>query len=255
MLPIRQPFAPDLRAQFDRDGYVALRGFLSPGEVEEVCANIDRYVRDVAPGLPGNMVFYEDKSRPETIKGLQHMYAHDAFFRELFDSPRIVELAETLLGERVTGKNMQWFNKPPGASTPTPAHQDGFYFMLEPQSALTMWLGLDHVDEANGAVRYIPASHLGPMRPHGRTGVLGFSQGITDYGAPDHAAERPIPAQPGDMLAHHAMTIHRADANATARTRKALGFIFYGESAVEDRAGHEAYYKTLFRELETERRI
>jgi len=250
-----QALAPGLRQTFDREGYVALRGFLSPDEVREVRANIDRYVRDLAPGLPGNMVFYEDKDRPETIKGLQHMYAHDAFFADLFASPRIVALAETLLGERVTGKNMQWFNKPPGASTPTPPHQDGYYFMLKPQSALTMWLGLDEVDEANGAIRYIPASHLGPMRPHGRTGVLGFSQGITDYGPGDHAAEQLVPAQPGDMLAHHAMTIHRADANTTPRTRKALGFIFYSESAVEDRAGHEAYYKSLFRELETERRI
>lgn len=250
-----RPLSPDLRTRFDQEGYVALRGFLSPDEVEEVRANIDRYVRDVAPGLPGNMVFYEDKERPETIKGLQHMYAHDAFFADLFASPRVVALAEALLGERVIGKNMQWFNKPPGASTPTPPHQDGFYFMLEPQRALTMWLGLDEVDEANGAVRYIPGSQLGPMRPHGRTGVLGFSQGIIDYGPDDYASEQPMPAQPGDLLAHHALTIHRADANTTRRTRKALGFIFYGESAAEDRVGHEAYYKTLFRELETEKRI
>ncbi|MEC8389905.1 MAG: phytanoyl-CoA dioxygenase family protein [Planctomycetota bacterium] len=37
----------------------------------------------------------------------------------------------------------------------------------------------------------------------------------------------PLPAQPGDLLVHDAMTIHRADANrSTNRTRRALGFIY-----------------------------
>ena len=146
---------------------------------------------------------------------------------------------------------MQYFNKPPRIGKPTPPHQDGYYFMLEPCEAATMWLALDEVDEENGCVRYVRGSnHLG-MRPHGRTQTLGFSQGVIDYGRDeDLANEIAFPASPGDLLVHQAMTIHRADGNTSdTRTRRALGFIYYSERAREDRAAHAAYQKRLAEEM------
>ena len=89
------------------------------------------------------------------------------------------------------------------------------------------------------------------MRPHGRTQTLGFSQGITDFGkGSDQRDEVPCPARPGDLLAHHALTIHRAEANSSAtRNRRALGFIFYGKSAHEDFEAREAYQFKLAVEM------
>jgi phytanoyl-CoA hydroxylase len=115
-----------------------------------------------------------------------------------------------------------------------------------------MWMALDHVDEENGCVRYLRGSHLDGMRPHERTQTLGFSQGIVDFGKNETREEVPCPAKPGDLLAHHALTVHWADANASlTRTRRALGFIFYGESAREDKLAHEAYRKNLADEMST----
>jgi phytanoyl-CoA hydroxylase len=149
------------------------------------------------------------------------------------------------------GKNLQYFNKPPGVGQPTPAHQDGYYFKLDPPEALTMWLALDDVDEENGCVRYVRASHRRGMRPHARTNVLGFSQGITDYGTVDDmAGEIAFPAKPGDLLAHHALTIHRADGNRSAtRSRRSLGFIYYAARAREDQVVVDAYQAQLRSEL------
>lgn len=169
---------------------------------------------------------------------------------------RFEHLASVLLAEAVVGKNMQYFNKPPRAASgrigqPTPAHQDGYYFMLDPNEAVTMWLALEPVDEANGCVRYVRGSHLRGLRPHGRTGVLGFSQGMTDFGTPeDLENEVYFPTQPGDLLVHHSLTIHRADGNASeTRTRRALGFIYYAQRAREDTARKQAYQQKLTFEL------
>ena len=90
-------------------------------------------------------------------------------------------LAATLLGHSVNGINMQYFNKAPGVSQPTPAHQDGFYWMLEPCEGVTMWLAMDNVDEENGCVRYVRGSHKMGMRAHGASGTLGFSQAMLDF--------------------------------------------------------------------------
>jgi phytanoyl-CoA hydroxylase len=254
---MNSPKAPS-KVSFDTDGYVAVRGFLGENDLATVHGNVDRYIREIVPKLPPEHVFYEDKQRPETLKQLQVMNEHDAYFRELFMEGPFVRLAEKLLGDRAVGKNLQYFNKPPqyfnkppGVGQPTPAHQDGYYFKLDPPEALTMWLALDEVDEENGCVRYVRGSHLRGMRPHARTNVLGFSQGITDYGtADDMAGEIAFPAHPGDLLAHHALTIHRADGNrSTTRSRRSLGFIYFAASARVDEVTVTKYQQQLKDEL------
>ena len=243
------------KADFDRDGFVLLRGYLCATETATINANIDRFIADVLPTAPAATAFYEDVAEPSSIKRLQNMYHLDPYFDELFHGERMSGLAANLLGDGVRGKNLQWFNKPARVGGITPPHQDGFYFMLEPNEAITLWLALDDIDEHNGCIRYVPGSHRRGMRPHQRSDVVGFSQGLPDYSAEDLASEEPMCAQPGDLFAHHSMTIHRADANPSERRRAALGFVYFADSATEDADRAERYRQELFQQWEQQGRI
>ncbi|MSU65938.1 MAG: phytanoyl-CoA dioxygenase family protein [Opitutus sp.] len=239
-----------LKQTFDRDGYVVLRGFLAPAEVAELWRELDRYKREILPGLPATEHFYEIKGKPETLKYLKSLSKHDPYFKHLAQDERFARLARLFLNDEVTCKDISLFNKPPRVGEITPPHQDGFYFMLEPMEALTFWLALDVVDEGNGCVRYLTGSHRQEMRPHRRTKTLGFSQGISDYGTPeDRKNEVPITALPGDLLVHHALTTHRADANTSDRHRHALGLVYYAARARPDEKKVEEYKQSLQREL------
>src|SRR6476660_793451 len=129
----------DLKSDFDRDGFVVLRNFLPADELAVLRQNLDRYVCDVVPKLPDSDAFYEDRTRPETLKQLQRM-DRDPFFAAYKRNLRWVALAETLLGEPATAEQPEWFNKPPGTNHVTPPHQDNYYFCLTPPSVLTIWL-------------------------------------------------------------------------------------------------------------------
>ena len=242
-------------SMFKEDGFVAVPQFCNSVELSSIESALTHFIDNRVAHLPQEEVFYEDKANPESLKQIQRLHEHDEFFAAFFDEkPKL--LAEELLGESVIGKNLQYFNKPPKVGKATPAHQDGQYFMLEPCHALTMWMALDPVDEENGCVRYLRGSHRDGLRPHGRTNTLGFSQGIVDFGKEESREEIPCPAQPGDLLAHHALTIHRADANLSEnRSRRALGFIFYGKSAKEDAKAHEAYQRQLAEEMTSKGKI
>jgi phytanoyl-CoA hydroxylase len=237
-----------VKKDYDRDGYVFLKSFLSKDEVEKINREFEDFIRNKVPSMPGNFVFYEDNSDPSTLKQLQDIHNYNSFFSGILKGSKFEEMAKVLLGENVIGKNVEYFNKPPKIGKPTPPHQDGYYFMLNPPQAITMWMALEDADEENGCVRYIQGSHLTGMRPHGRTKTFGFSQGITDYDAKDFANEIPFPAKPGDLLIHHAMTIHRADGNKSDRSRRALGLIYFGESAKENVEAKKTYMQTLSEE-------
>lgn len=242
---------------FKTDGFVAIPQFVGGEELTELLTHVERFISGIVPKLPPEQVFYEDKDNSATLKQIQHMGDHDPWFHKLFTSSRFREVAELLLDGPVVPKNMQYFNKPPGVGQPTPPHQDGYYFMLDPCEAVTMWFALDDVDDKNGCVRYVRGSHRRGMRDHARTKTLGFSQDIVDYPTDqDREAEVAFPAQPGDLLVHDAMTIHRADANrSTNRTRRALGFIYYSERAREDEEAHAAYQRRLAEDMKTQGKI
>ena len=243
------------RVIFERDGFLALPSFYREEELLNIEDELERFITERIPVLPPEHFFFEDKSNPSSLKQIQRLHEHESFFERMMnDKPK--KLAQELLGEPVIGKNLQYFNKPPCLGKATPPHQDAYYFMIEPCQALTMWLALDPVDEGNGCVRYVCDSHKYGLRPHARTETLGFSQGISDYGDDDLENERTCIACPGDLLAHHALTIHRADSNQSdSRSRRALGFIFYGESAKENAVAHASYQQKLTHEMTAQGKI
>jgi phytanoyl-CoA hydroxylase len=234
-----------LKQNFDRDGYVAIKGFLNQPQSLELISQTQRFIKDVVPNIPVEEVYFEDKADNSSLKQVQKIYDYDSYYLALANSKSVVSLAEELLGGAVVLKNMQYFNKVPGIGQATPAHQDGYYFKIKPQQALTMWLSLGDADEKNGAVCYIPGSHKAGMREHNSTKTLGFSQGISDWSAADDAIEKQMIAQAGDMLVHHSLTIHRANANKSANSRPSVGFIFYRQDVVEDKQAHDAYKAKL----------
>ena len=233
------------KQDYDRDGFVIVRNFLPAADFKLLTDNLDRYISQVVPTLPATAAFYHDPSRAETLRQLNHMQG-DPFFDQYQHHPAWNKLAELLVGEPVQPRTPEWFNKPPGNEHTTPPHQDNYYFCLVPPNVITLWLALDKVDEENGCLRYVVGSHRRGLRPHSQSETLGFSQGISDYGPDDQAAEQTILLQPGDLVAHHGNTIHRADPNRSGtRNRRAFAMVLKGESCQRDEAAYARYESAL----------
>ncbi|GAA5219994.1 phytanoyl-CoA dioxygenase family protein [Membranihabitans marinus] len=239
-----------LKQEFEDCGYLHLKGFFDGDEIAEIKQHLADYIENVAPILPPEHVFYEDEKDKSSIKQMFYLSNYDPFFEKWLRGSKIEKMAELLLGEKMGKGFVEYFNKPPKIGKPTPPHQDGYYFMLEPQSAITFWIPLEDVDEENGCLKYVAGSNKLPMREHGRSEILGFSQGIVDYGTEaDLKDEVSVPAVVGDVLTHHSMTIHSANANQSeTRSRTVLGMVYFGESAKEDIEAKKAYQEKLKKE-------
>ena len=165
--------------------------------------------------------------------------------------------AQLLFGRDAVGQGVEYFDKSPHKSQPTPPHQDGYYFMIQPCEALTMWLAIDDVDETNGCLRYLAGSQREGIRAHAKTNTLGFSQGLIEFDelrTSNHEIACCI--QAGDMLVHDARTVHWADKNNSLdRHRRSLGLVFYSDRVQADTQGLTEYRENLERELASEGKI
>jgi phytanoyl-CoA hydroxylase len=240
----------EYQSALNRDGFVVVRQLLPAAELAELQRELERYIGEVAPKLGSDCAFYDNPQRLATLKQLHHL-EQDAYFSAYREHPTWTALARALVGEEVNPLAPEWFNKPPGTGHITPPHQDNYYFCLAPPRVVTIWMALDAVDDENGCLRYVAGSHQRGIRPHGRSQVLGFSQGILDYTDEDRASEVPIHLQPGDVVAHHGNTIHRADANRSpARHRRAFAIVFRGASCQRDEAAFARYQAALQQQRE-----
>ena len=80
----------ELRTDYERDGYVIIRGLFTPEEFAELSGNLDRYVKEVVPTLPKDQAFFDDYSKPETLRKMQSLNKHYAWFQNFMQNGKHV---------------------------------------------------------------------------------------------------------------------------------------------------------------------
>lgn len=236
---------------FDNDGFVHIEGFLSPQEISDMEENIDRVIRDVAPGLPKSRALYVDYTNSDSLKGIECLDEYDSYFAELAKNPKITDLAKVLLRDDVVSKGVHYFSKPPRWSKDTPPHQDSYYFCITPNEAATIWMALDDMDEENGAVIYVAGSHKKGVLPHNASYVLGFSQGLTEDNTTEFGRPVVCKVKRGDCLVHHSLMIHSAGTNSSeTRKRRAISSVYYAKRANVDPELQLQYRESVQRQQE-----
>jgi phytanoyl-CoA hydroxylase len=216
---------------FRRDGYLHIRSFFNKRQTAGMLSNVKRYIDEVMPGLPATEKFFAERDDANTLFRLEKLDQHDDWFDRLNHDDRVTSLIKQLLDDDLFYQRVALFAKLPDGGEATPPHQDGYYFKLTPNEAITCWLPLDPANPSNGGIRYVPGSHLGPIRDHVEGETYGFSLGIKELTETDLQAEVAIDAEPGDLVLHHAMTIHRAEANNSSNHRRAIGLIYFAKRA------------------------
>ena len=140
---------------------------------------------------------------------------------------------------------MEIHNKVPFKGTITPAHQDNFYFQLNPPSALTAYIPIElHNSEINGGLKFLVGSNKNGVVDHSATKVKAFSSLINL----DDFSEYEIygtDLEAGHIVFHHANTIHFASSNKSKFSRRSFSVRFNGVSAKKDNVMSEKYSKNL----------
>ncbi|WP_344171714.1 phytanoyl-CoA dioxygenase family protein [Pilimelia columellifera] len=205
------------------------RGFLPVGRV----AALDhlQVLKGVAAhlaGLDGNPPALDEDHLMRADRGdvrvALHLCHRSPVFRLNATGDHIAGMVSDLLGEPAAVLTSLLFCKPPAVGLPLRLHQDlPYYPYLGDQQLITCWTALDDADSDNGAVEYIPGSHLTRL-PHRTTGEQ-QALDIPD-GAIDTSRATTVPVKAGEAVLHHGLTAHRSGANHSNRPRMGLATLY-----------------------------
>lgn len=212
-------------SSYQANGHVLLRGVCSPDEIA--------VYRDV---LNNAAYRYNTQTKPmeerdtygKAFLQIMNLWAVDEAVRRYTLARRFAKIAAELMGvEGVRLYHDQALYKEAGGGL-TPWHQDQFYWPLDTDNTITMWMPLVDVPIETGALTFASGSH--------QEGFLGHLQ-ISDESQETWdklVKERNYPVvnaamQAGDATFHSGWTLHTAPGNQGDHTREVMTVIYFAD--------------------------
>ncbi len=223
-------FDSGLIKAYRRDGVILLRG-LVPAEAVEML----RRMADLVQEVPLPLRATNGEALPDSYLWLVFSEIEEALL-----SLPLARVAAALMGSRSARLFYdQVFVKPSGHSMPTPWHQDASHWCLKGEQICSIWLALDEIGPMDGGLRYLVGSHLSGIifRPQSRDGLpWPETEGETapDFESPEfRASEVSFILRPGDVVVHHARTVHASFSNSMGtHARRAYVTRWLGDDVV-----------------------
>lgn len=226
------------RQQFADDGVTVLRGAFDDTWIERLRAATDR-----AMAQRGELTREYDTNEGGRFHATTFLWLSDpdveAFVRE---SPAAQISAELMDSATCSFFFDHLLVKEPGTENPTPWHQDLPYWPVNGTQICSLWFALDPVTTDNGGVRYVAGSHR--WTEWFRAQSFGGGDKYSDLSMPkppdpdadpDRYRVVAFDLEPGDVVAHHVMTLHGAPGNThSSARRRGLSTRWCGDDAVYD---------------------
>jgi ectoine hydroxylase-related dioxygenase (phytanoyl-CoA dioxygenase family) len=217
---------PDQANAYRANGHVLLRAVCAP---EEVVA-----YRSV---LSDATYRFKTEQRPlderdtygRAFLQVTNLWTRDEAARRFVLARRFGKIAADLMG--VAGvriyHDQALYNEAHGGRTPW--HQDQYYWPLDSDHSITMWMPLMDADEQMGTMTFASGSHkegfLGHIEISDRSDEV-FRKLVADKG---FALSSAGPMKAGDATFHSGWTLHSAPGNATDRCREVMTVIYFAD--------------------------
>lgn len=254
------------KAQYEKDGFLAVRGMLTPEEVHAVKDTLARYLRaglDVlsSGSLPETDVVECNRVliqlEPAVLSGRAHvpdptlaarkvwnLYGNVPLVTQLIHDERILSLVTGILGDEVWFFADKALLKPPYIGVEKPWHQDIPYFPFEPKEPylhVAMWMALDDATAENGCMQYIPGSHLWGNLTTETTWTQSVAHLSVDESRIDPSQAVMVEAKAGDVVLHDGMVLHYSAPNRSPHPRWAFVLDFISTRARYTGEGEPKY--------------
>jgi phytanoyl-CoA hydroxylase len=209
--------------RFHTDGFLIVRGLLSPAEVQELLDHVE--------------------TRFDHLLRIHMLHRRLEIHERFMLHPRVLDVVQALIGPDVLALQTMLFVKRPGSSGQG-YHQDSFHIITQPDTLIGAWIALDRADEENGCLRVTVGSQNEPVYPdvdedagHGGDRLLADIPAISGADDPDERRNgltavaaryegREVAAvvEPGDVVLFGGHVLHRSHANRSA-TRSRRSFV------------------------------
>ena len=215
-----RPLTPHQIQQYNQDGYLIVKGFLSADEVEKL---YQVAIDDSA--VSKNAINVNDSSGKRSKLSLWYKPGDD-IYGLLTRSQQLVDSVDKLLNNpksAVCHFHSKLMQKEPRVGGAWEWHQDyGYWYKNEfllPDQMMSVMVAITDANQENGCLQVIKGSHKIGRVEHGFSGEqVGASQRYVDLSLKTMELIY-VELKAGDVLFFHSNILHRSEANLSDRPR------------------------------------
>jgi ectoine hydroxylase-related dioxygenase (phytanoyl-CoA dioxygenase family) len=222
------PLSTEQIAAFRRDGHVIIPGLSSKEETAAyrpyIAAAVERYNHEMRPLL-------ERDTYSKAFLQIMNLWVRDEAVRRYVLARRFGQVAAALMGVKgVRIYHDQALFKEAGGGI-TPWHQDQYYWPLDTDHTVTLWMPLIDVTPEMGTLVFASQSQA-----EGYLGELPISEKSEEI-FKNFVKERGFPIAPaqkmaaGDASFHGGWTLHSAPGNQTSVMREVMTIIYVADGS------------------------
>jgi ectoine hydroxylase-related dioxygenase (phytanoyl-CoA dioxygenase family) len=220
--------SPEQIEAFRRDGHTLIKGVLLPEEV-------DGY----REAINGAAYLYKTEKRAlqerdtygQAFLQIMNLWEVNEDVRKFTLAKRFAKIAADLLGvKKVRIYHDQALYKEPGGGF-TPWHQDQYYWPLDTNNTITMWMPLMDIDEDMGMLTFASGSHNAGFAEN--VAISDESEAVLEAFIKQKGfkVSRAKTMEAGDATWHYGWTLHTAPGNKSAVTREVMTVIYFADGA------------------------
>ena len=240
------PLTGEQITSFQNNGHILLRGIVTAAEIEAYRVEILKVVKEQSKG---QKPLSERDAYGQAFLQITNIWEFDEAVRKFVFGRRFAQIAAQLMG--VSGARLyhdQALFKEPGGGV-TPWHQDQYYWPLQTDNTITMWMPTVDASAEMGTLQFASGSHkagyFGELEISTESQQI-FSKLVKDKG---YAISKNGPMKAGDASFHYGWTLHCAEGNSTDRLREVMTIIYFPDGTIVGPADNKARNNDLQRWL------
>lgn len=228
---------------YRENGYIKLKQVLSPETIQFYGDVItDQVIAHNAQQVP----LEERDTYGKAFLQVMNLWRHSELVKQFVYSKKLAQIATDLMG--CTGVRLyhdQALYKEPGGGH-TPWHADQFYWPIDSNNTVTVWVPLQETPLELGPLAFAPKSHL--VKRHRDLAISDESERLIEMTVKETIQQLVETAfDIGEVSYHAGWTFHRAGANTTQRPRRVMTVIYFDQNATlhaPQRKEHENDWNT-----------
>jgi hypothetical protein len=207
---------PEQLAFWNTEGYLIVKGLLTPREVTELRDWFDTFG---AAGQKVDGYWQPDLSEAAATDPLKryprvmhpHRWDGSGTSMRYMLHPKVREVLTALYADEPIATQSMFYYKPPGARGQA-LHQDNFYLQVKPGTCIAAWTAIDRAAPENGGLYVVPGTHdMEIVCPEAADNGESFTTHLVK--APKGKKAIPVTLDSGDTLFFNGCLVHGSPPN------------------------------------------
>jgi len=216
---------------YNQNGVILIKSLFEKKDIKNIKDELIEYIKLISNKLSKRQINLIKNTK--LINSL-HDLKKCKIVNKILRHKKIKTLSKDFVGEDAKEFGAELFAKPKKIGLPSPAHQDNYYWNINKNNGITIWIALDNSNSYNGGVYYYLKSHKIGIQPHKPSNAPGSSQTIKYPNVLKFFKKKIPKLNIGDVLIHQSAIIHGSNKNTSNNTRMGLTLRFIPKKSKVD---------------------